>query len=75
MLLYWINEFFPFDRGPAVGFTRAGPRFQVIINISQLNTCIIYASFSRASYVSWDSVLIVAIRDLNYTPRFLCLMG
>ena len=45
MLLYWISEFFPFDRGPAAECTRAGPRFQVIINISQLNTCIIYASF------------------------------
>ena len=71
MLLYWIYEFFPFDQGPAVGFTRAGPRFRVIISISQPNICIIYAIFSRASYVSWDSVLpgnfVVAIHDLKYT--------
>ena len=57
MLLYWIYEFLFFDRGPTVGFMRAGPSFLVIISISQQNTYIIYASFSCASHVSWDSVV------------------
>ena len=57
MLLYWIYRFLSFDRGHVVGFMPAVPGLRVVISISQQNTNIIYASFSRASHVSWDSVL------------------
>ena len=40
-----------------MGFMQAVPSLRVVISISQQNTYIIYASFSRASHVSWDSVL------------------
>ena len=52
-----FTNFFRLTEALPWGFMRADPSFWVIISISQQNTCIIYASFSRASPVSWDSVV------------------